>query len=117
MKASRKHILNTVLGYYGITEKEISSSDRRTNLVRARQMYCYLCDQHTSEILSSIGLLINRDHSTVLYSISKTKVEKEIYSHLKIEITEITEAIFKTALVIENVDLLKLTENYTASFL
>ncbi len=62
--------------YFNITRRDLLSKSRRANIARARQMSMYLCREKTSSSLADIGLAFgNRDHTTVLYSISKIEGE------------------------------------------
>tara|TARA_Y100000593_G_scaffold32601_1_gene64282 strand:- start:723 stop:1124 length:402 start_codon:yes stop_codon:yes gene_type:complete len=53
-----------------VSKEEIMSKKRDRKLVEARQMFCLLARKHTNESSVDIGKAINRDHATVLYSIS-----------------------------------------------
>jgi len=53
-----------------VNKEEIISKKRDRKLVEARQMFCLLARKHTIESSVDIGNAINRDHATVLYSIS-----------------------------------------------
>ena len=53
-----------------VNKEEIMSKKRDRKLVEARQMFCLLARKHTIESSVDIGNAINRDHATVLYSIS-----------------------------------------------
>ncbi len=58
--------------YFNVTRRDLLSKSRRANISRARQMAMYLCREKTASSLSDIGLAFgNRDHTTVLYSLSK----------------------------------------------
>ncbi|MGD8719825.1 MAG: chromosomal replication initiator protein DnaA [Candidatus Zixiibacteriota bacterium] len=62
--------------YFNLTRRDLISKSRRANIARARQMAMYLCREKTSSSLADIGLAFgNRDHTTVLYSISKIEAE------------------------------------------
>ncbi len=62
--------------YFNVSRRDLLSKSRRANIARARQMAMYLCREKTSSSLSDIGLAFgNRDHTTVLYSISKIEAE------------------------------------------
>jgi len=51
-----------------ISKSEIISRDRERNISEARQMFCHLARMHTEETTITIGNVIKRDHSTVVYS-------------------------------------------------
>jgi chromosomal replication initiator protein len=62
--------------YFNVTRRDLLSKSRRANISRARQMAMYLCREKTAASLSDIGLAFgNRDHTTVLYSLSKIEAE------------------------------------------
>ncbi|MEE8640736.1 MAG: chromosomal replication initiator protein DnaA [bacterium] len=62
--------------YFNVSRRDLLSKSRRANIARARQMAMYLCREKTSSSLSDIGLAFgNRDHTTVMYSISKIEGE------------------------------------------
>jgi chromosomal replication initiation ATPase DnaA len=70
-KDRAKIILKSILKIFTTSEEQIKSKNRHQKIVLARQFYCYFLRNHT--ILSSIaiGELIERDHATVLHSVSK----------------------------------------------
>lgn len=53
--------------YYGF---DINRNTRKDEYIKARTMYYFLSRSYTSEPLSEIGALLNKDHSTVLHSLS-----------------------------------------------
>ena len=53
--------------YYGFN---IDRNTRKDEYVKARTMYYYLSRTYTSQPLSEIGGLLNKDHATVLHSIN-----------------------------------------------
>ena len=53
--------------YYGF---DIDGNTRKDEYVKARTMYYYLSRTYTSQPLSEIGGLRNKDHATVLHSIN-----------------------------------------------
>jgi len=54
--------------YYGFN---IEKNTRKEEYIIARTMYYFLSRTYTSQPLSDIGGLLNRDHSTVIHSLSK----------------------------------------------
>jgi len=54
--------------YYGFN---IERNTRKDEYVRARTMYYFLSRTYTSQPLSEIGALLNRDHATVIHSLNK----------------------------------------------
>ena len=78
--------------------QEMKSKDRRRDIVEARQMFCVLARRYTIETTTTIGAAVNRDHSTVLYSIhamlglcssnvrlgrAKSRMEKSVLAQLR----------------------------------
>ncbi|MCF0172135.1 MAG: chromosomal replication initiator protein DnaA [Bacteroidales bacterium] len=62
-------IQNVVCNYFKITPEQISSKNRKREIVQARQIAMYLSRAMTGASLSYIGNLIGgRDHATVLHS-------------------------------------------------
>ncbi len=59
---------------YSVTVSDLSSKNRKQNIVLARQMAVYIAHELTNLSLSNIGKHFgNRDHSTVLHSVDKIK--------------------------------------------
>lgn len=74
----------------GASFMAISGRSRTREFVVPRQLSIWFLKNHTSLTLCSIGRLVNRDHSTVLYSleqaenlISTDKKIKKLYEELK----------------------------------
>ena len=65
-------IYEMILGYYKISEQQLKSRSRATNLARSRHMLTYLLRNCTSLSLSQIGTLLGgRDHTTILHGYNK----------------------------------------------
>jgi len=111
-------ILDTVCSYFDIEEKLIKSSLRNKNIAKARHVYFYLCGEFTELTNEKISETVNREHSRYLHGRNKIKIEMTIYPILKKEIEEIISKLFEcNKLIPESIDLLKMTENYTNSFI
>lgn len=111
-------ILIAICDYYQIEKKDLIEKCRKPYLVRARQMYFHFCNEFSNDNLTQMSEFIERDHSTATYSIQKIRVEKEIYEDVRNEIKGITEKLFKISdLVIEEINLLELSEHHTKSFI
>lgn len=54
--------------YYGFN---IERNTRKDEYIKARTMYYFLSRKYTAQPLSDIGNLLNRDHSTVIHSLTK----------------------------------------------
>ena len=69
-----KNILSIVSNETNISISDIKSESKKGKLSDARKLYCVLAKEYTRESFNEIGKLINRDHSTVLYSEKKAKI-------------------------------------------
>lgn len=106
------YILSTVCSYYGLEKENVKSNSRKANYIEARQLFFYIARNHSESSLIKIGEMVNRDHSTVVHLINKVYIQKEIYSKLKNDIKEIEILLYST-MIPNDVDLLKMTINYT----
>ncbi|MDY3845636.1 MAG: chromosomal replication initiator protein DnaA [Eubacteriales bacterium] len=85
-------ILRYVSEKYSISPDDIKSSKRNGNIANARHLTVYLMRELTSLNLSSIGDILNRDHSTIISSVRK--IEKDIKESKSYE-SEVNELIMK----------------------
>lgn len=106
-------IAESVCNHYGIEVKEIQKKGRKASISNVRQVFFYMANEFSQRTLVEIGDFCDRDHPTVIYSINKVRTEKEIYSSLRLDIESIMEKIFGSGLIPMDVDLLKLSENYS----
>jgi chromosomal replication initiator protein len=63
-------ILNTVSNYYGVTINELKGKCRKRRIVKPRQVIMFLLRTKARMVLSDIGDVMNRDHTTVIHSIT-----------------------------------------------
>lgn len=70
------HIQKIVADYYRISVDDLKAKRRSTNILIPRQIALYLCNKHTKENLSKIGIEFGQTHSTVINAINR--VEKMI---------------------------------------
>ncbi len=64
-------ILSAVTKHYGISVDDIKSSHKTENISGARHVAIYIIRNMTNLSLKEIGEIFGRDHSTIIYSISK----------------------------------------------
>jgi len=70
-------ILNAVCEFYNVTRRDIASARRTMNLVRPRQIACYLGRKLTLLSFPEMGRLLGkRDHTTILHA--SRKIERLI---------------------------------------
>jgi chromosomal replication initiator protein len=63
-------IIDTVSNYYGISIKDIKGRCRKRKIVKPRQVIMFLLRTKARMNLSDIGDIMNRDHTTVIHSIT-----------------------------------------------
>ena len=63
-------IINTVSKYYGVTINELKGKCRKRRIVKPRQVIMFLLRTKARMVLSDIGEVMNRDHTTVIHSIT-----------------------------------------------
>ena len=63
-------ILNTVSNYYGVSIEDIKGKCRKRRIVKPRQIIVYLLRTKARMVLSDIGDVLNRDHTTMIHSIT-----------------------------------------------
>ncbi len=93
-KISIQTIIKEVSRYFSIPINDIISAKRNKFISHARQLAMYLSREHTSSSLPRIGKSFgNRDHSTVIYAVSRISnlinTDKTVY----LQIQEITNKI------------------------
>lgn len=89
-----KHIIRVVADHYGVTADEIISARRTLTVTRPRQVVMYLARHFTLRSLPEIGRALGgRDHTTVLYGVSR--IDKLIAQspEMKRTIEELTQEI------------------------
>jgi chromosomal replication initiator protein len=71
-KISNQKIIKEVSKYFSIPLNTLISSKRSQYIAHARQIAMYLCRDLTSDSLPTIGKAFgNRDHTTVMYAVTK----------------------------------------------
>ena len=58
-------VFREVKGEYGVTAAQIYSNTRMAKIREARQVFTQLMREHSSMTLEDIGMMVNRDHSTI----------------------------------------------------
>ena len=86
-------IISQVCKYYSVDENTLLGTLKTKGITEARQMAVYLIRQLTNLSLPDIGKALNRDHSTILYSIRKVEVAAKSDDRMKETIRDITASI------------------------
>lgn len=82
-------IIQEVARTYGITEEDIRSNKRDSTTSKARQAAMYIVREVTGLPMKAIGDEFGgRDHSTVLYTLTKIEKEMEKNPSLKATISD-----------------------------
>jgi chromosomal replication initiator protein len=80
--ATAEDIRNLVCQYFKVEPHMLESKSRKKIHSYPRNVYVYLCRQHTGMTVEDIGKTLNRNHSTVLYASEmiehKMKVDKKV---------------------------------------
>ena len=58
-------VFREVKAEYGVTAAQIKSKTRMSHIREARQVFTQLMREHSSMTLEDIGMMVNRDHSTI----------------------------------------------------
>ena len=87
-------IISEVSRTFNVSEQDIKSNKRASNISRARQVAMYVIKDITQMSMAAIGDEFGgRDHSTVVYAISQTEKMMKTDSHLREIIEDITKNI------------------------
>ena len=82
-------ILSAVSKQYGVSVDDIKSKRKNSNIANARHVAVYIIRTELDLSYPSIGKILNRDHSTIVDSFEKTKVNVRTKSSLASEVQTI----------------------------
>ena len=68
---NEEKLVQVVANYYNLTDSQIKSKSRISQIALARQIAMYLCRSICGTSYAQIGKLFNRDHSTVMTAVEK----------------------------------------------
>lgn len=63
-------IIDVVSNYYGVAIKDIKGRSRKREIVKPRQVIVFLLRTKAKMKLTDIGQVLERDHTTVIHSIT-----------------------------------------------
>lgn len=93
---SPESILQAVADFYNVDLDELRGSSRRQEIVRPRQVACYLLRQEAGASLPQIGQWLGgRDHTTVLHACERIAALMEEDSALRREVQAIREQLYR----------------------
>jgi chromosomal replication initiation ATPase DnaA len=76
-----KHVCKTL----DVTTDRVCSRERSLDVLVVRQSLAYIFNEKYGMTLASIGLMFNRDHSTIINSINRVKDAIWLYEHKGID--------------------------------
>lgn len=82
-KASAQDILLTTAEYFNLTPDDLRGESRISRIQQARQVAIYLMREMTDHSLKQIGVMLGRNHSTVIHSINKIEEEAKASVEMK----------------------------------
>ena len=77
-KVEPNFVLDIFCDIMSVKKKDIRSESRNHDIHIKRQILCYVLKNEFYTKLKDIGSLINRDHSSVSYNISKVSTQKDL---------------------------------------
>ena len=87
---SIKDVIKTISEFYGIEEAHIYEKGRKKEIIKPRQVIMYILREDFDISFPSIGEKVgNRDHSTVIHSYEKIKIDIKSDADLAQEINQI----------------------------
>lgn len=88
-RVSISQIFTAVCKYYGQREERCKLKGRKPEMVKIRQITCYLAQKKTDMTLTAIGKFFDKDHTTVIHSIRTVQNMIDTNTWNKTEILEI----------------------------
>ena len=93
-KVSEQKILNVVASYYNLSVSQITGKIKNGQIVNARHIAIYLIRNSLDLSLKQIGeAFSNRDHTTIMHSITKVEEMLKTDKQTKIVINELKKRI------------------------
>lgn len=92
-----KRCLSVVCSHYGVTQEEIKSKSRMQRLAVPRHHFCWVVYRNRIDIsYPMIGRFLNKDHTTIVHSVSKFEEIKHAYG---VHVAEVDRLIRISALI------------------
>jgi len=86
-----KNILELVCQYYKVDPLELQSKSRKKIHSYPRNIYIYLCRNHTDLTMEAIGKSVNRKHSTIVYATEIIEKNMKLDRRLRKEVGFLTQ--------------------------
>jgi len=119
---TKEEVLQVVCDYFEIEAEELIKKSRKQNLVYKRQVLAYLCYFFCRCSYEDLGEFIgNRDHATMLYSVSKISTLRTVYEDIEKEVKFLESKVKQIQALVNDgklsipitVNLLYLSQKYT----
>ena len=92
-----QHIIDAVVGYYGVKVSDLQGKKRNKSIAFPRQVCMYLARRHTRYSLEEIGGYFGgRDHTTVLHGVRTIGRHMEEDVEIQRQVTSIENALTTT---------------------
>lgn len=88
-------VIAAVCQFYKVNKDDLLGKNKRAELVRARQISCYLMCDILNLPLTAIGKAMGRDHATVIYSRDKIANLMKKNDRIESDVNDIKSIIFK----------------------
>jgi chromosomal replication initiation ATPase DnaA len=82
-------VLQFVSEYYDVPINFMKREFRKGKYVKARHIYCFICNHFLGATNEAIGFFINKNHATVNYAIKKIKYKITIFKDVENDVREI----------------------------
>lgn len=76
-------VLKLVSAEYDVSIGDLRGKDRHRTIAEARQLACWLLRQTRRFSFPEIGIILSRDHSTVMHSVARIEERLKIDPHLR----------------------------------
>lgn len=94
---SFKKVVQGVMDFYDLKEKDLMSSSRKKEIVRPRQVIMYLLREELKASFPFIGRKLgDKDHTTVIHAYKKISSEMKMDENLQEEITLLKQRIYNS---------------------
>ena len=88
-KEKEEDIINKICLVYGVTLDELKGTSRKRDFVVPRQVIFYIFRSVLKYSLHDCGNLINRDHSTVVYSVNLVKDYMKYDNEFRVQVNKL----------------------------
>ncbi|MCX6758518.1 MAG: chromosomal replication initiator protein DnaA, partial [Candidatus Nealsonbacteria bacterium] len=92
-----KKVIQSVIDFYDLKEKDLMSSSRKKEIVRPRQLIMYLLREELKASFPFIGRKLgDKDHTTVIHAYKKISAEVKVNEGLQEEISLLKQKIYNS---------------------